>query len=69
MSEKYIGILEIESSDNECSDSDNEMPYAHVPSPVDYKTERMYILTSLSYLLNKVKALTEDVEEALARRR
>lgn len=44
------------------SDSDSDVPVATAPAPVSYKTERMHILSTLSYLLGKVSALADELD-------
>lgn len=63
---KYSEILRLSlqqsSSENESS-SDEEFPIPSTPTPISYKTERMYIISNLNYLTEKIKQLSKDIEK------
>jgi len=47
------------------SSSDDDMPHPVPPYTVSYENERMYIMTTLSKILNKIKGIEEDIEELM----
>lgn len=68
--ERYQQILHIaEESDthmDEYSSSEDEL-YPEVPAPVSYESERMFLISRINYLMNKVKSMSKDIDELLGR--
>lgn len=57
--------MEYESDEYYSSSSDDDMPYPVPPYNVSYENERMYIMTTLSKIMNKLKGIEEDIEELM----
>lgn len=57
--------MEYESDEYYSSSSDDDMPYPVPPYNVSYDNERMYIMTTLSKIMNKLKYIEEDIEELM----
>lgn len=67
---RYQEILNIfEESDtdmDEYSSSEDEI-FPEVPAPVSYESERMFLISRINYLMNKVKSMSKDIDELLDR--
>lgn len=68
--ERYKEILNIfEESDtdmDEYSSSEDEI-FPELPAPVSYESERMFLISRINYLMNKVKSMSKDIDELLDR--
>ena len=62
--ETLLGIVD-EHEYESVQSSDDELPDPAEIGPVTYDSERMYIIATLRYLVQKVKQLTSDYDELL----
>ncbi len=69
VTERYESILQIfdGNSDTESYTSSDDELFPVPPAPVSYESERMFLISRINYLMNKVKSMSRDIDELLDR--
>lgn len=69
VTERYESILQIfdGNSDTESYTSSEDELFPVPPAPVSYESERMFLISRINYLMNKVKSMSRDIDELLDR--
>jgi len=70
VTERYQSILHIFDSDSDTDESytssEDEL-FPVPPAPVSYESERMFLISRINYLMNKVRSMSKDIDDLLDR--